>query len=563
MDESIRATSMRRPVRPHPWWREGEVLILITLVCGAYFLRASDLPLRGEESRRATIAREMIWGGDWIVPRQQGEPFLSRPPLGNWLIAAATLVRGRCDVLAIRLPTLTAVLLTTLLIYAFGRTFLGRLGAFAAALAFATMGEILQMGRLAECDTVFTLLLSAALLAWSWGYQRGWPAARGWALGYALAALAALQKGPQAPVYFTGSVALVLVFRGQTRRLFTMDHLLGLSAFALIVGTWQVPFTRAMGWEAMRDIWLGDTAARFQETRPAAVIRHLVTYPVEVLGCTAPWSLLLGAYLSRRFRRSLGDAGPTAQFLAVCAAVGFLPCWASPSGMTRYYMPLYPCLALLAGLVVQRAAETKLSARLRLAWSGGWRLLAALMAGAAAVVPATRLVRHPVAALLAGPLPGTLVYAALACGAAGVVWVGARSSRRRAMRAAALGLACFLAVSYAVIIMDAMVRRSEDAATAVARLKSALPVNVRLASFGPVHHLFAYYFDDPIELRGWNDAEHGCDVNWFCYTSAGDLRIPLPFRWEEVGVIPVDRYRHPKPGNVVVVGRRISAPAGG
>ena len=137
-------------VRRGRWWRESEVLVLIALVIGAFFLRAGDLTIRGEESRWATVAQEMIQSGDWVVPRQQGEPFLSRPPLGNWLIALATLMRGECDAWSIRLPTLFAVLATTLLIYAVGRSFLGRLGAFAAALAFATMGEVLQMGRVAE-----------------------------------------------------------------------------------------------------------------------------------------------------------------------------------------------------------------------------------------------------------------------------------------------------------------------------------------------------------------------------------------------------------------------------
>jgi 4-amino-4-deoxy-L-arabinose transferase-like glycosyltransferase len=499
----------------------------------------------------------MIQTGDWIIPRQQGEPFLSRPPLGNWLIATTAILRGRCDALAVRLPTLTAVLLTTLLVYAFGRTFLGRLGAFAAALAFATMGEVLQLGRLAECDTVFTLLLSAALLVWHWGDRRGWPAAAVWVAGYSLAALAALQKGPQAPVYFAGSVSLSLILRREVQRLFALSHLSGLLTFVLIVGAWQVPFARELGWEATRKIWLGDTAARFHETRPATVILHLVTYPLEVLGCTAPWSLFLGAYLSRRFRRSLGPAAPSAQFLAVCAVVGFLPCWASPSGMTRYYMPLYPCLALLVGLVIQRAAESELSARLRRAWAGGWRLVAAVMAGAAAVVLAARFIRHPDAALLAEPLPLALAYAVVAVGAIGTVRLGLRAGGRRPLRAAAFGLAGFLAVSYAGVVMDAILRRSEDTASAVARLKGRLPAGVHLVSFCPVHHLFAYYYDGPIELRGWPEARRDRDVDWFCFTCAGDVRILVPFRWEEVAVIPVDRYRQPKPGNLVVVGRRL------
>ena len=40
------------------WWREPELAWLIILVVLAYFLRAGQLPIRGEESTRAQIAFE-------------------------------------------------------------------------------------------------------------------------------------------------------------------------------------------------------------------------------------------------------------------------------------------------------------------------------------------------------------------------------------------------------------------------------------------------------------------------------------------------------------------------
>jgi 4-amino-4-deoxy-L-arabinose transferase-like glycosyltransferase len=70
------------------WWLEIELALLVVLVVGAYFTRMTALSVRGEESRRGLIAREMLDTGDWIVPRCQGIPLFSRPPLQNWLIAA-------------------------------------------------------------------------------------------------------------------------------------------------------------------------------------------------------------------------------------------------------------------------------------------------------------------------------------------------------------------------------------------------------------------------------------------------------------------------------------------
>src|SRR5580765_1697191 len=126
--------------RSHRWWREVELVLLMMLVVGAYFTRMTALTVRGEESRRGLIAREMLTTGDWIVPRCQGEPLFSRPPLQNWLIAGLAIVRGDIDAVALRLPSDVALLLTVLLIYGYSRMVLSKLGSLTAGLAFASMG---------------------------------------------------------------------------------------------------------------------------------------------------------------------------------------------------------------------------------------------------------------------------------------------------------------------------------------------------------------------------------------------------------------------------------------
>src|SRR5436189_5106868 len=132
------ASGLEPPAR---WWREPELALLVLFILGAYFTRMSDLTIRGEESRRGLIAREMLTTGDWIVPRCQGEPLFSRPPLQNWLIAGLAIVRGDIDAVALRLPSDVAMLLTVLLIYGYSRMVLSKLGSLTAGLAFASMGQ--------------------------------------------------------------------------------------------------------------------------------------------------------------------------------------------------------------------------------------------------------------------------------------------------------------------------------------------------------------------------------------------------------------------------------------
>ncbi len=71
------------------WWREWEFWAVLMLAGLIYCPRLGEPLPSGEEPRRGQVAREMIASGDWIVPRQQGLPFLSRPPLQNWAIGAA------------------------------------------------------------------------------------------------------------------------------------------------------------------------------------------------------------------------------------------------------------------------------------------------------------------------------------------------------------------------------------------------------------------------------------------------------------------------------------------
>ena len=110
------------------------------------------------------VAQEMLDSGDWIVPRQQGAPFPDRPPLNSWAIIAASKLTGQLDLSAIRLPSVLATLLTTVLIYVYGRNFLSRIGAFGSAAAYCTMAQVLQLGRMAESDALLTLCVSASFV---------------------------------------------------------------------------------------------------------------------------------------------------------------------------------------------------------------------------------------------------------------------------------------------------------------------------------------------------------------------------------------------------------------
>jgi 4-amino-4-deoxy-L-arabinose transferase-like glycosyltransferase len=538
------------------WWREAELALVLALACGAYLPRLGELPARGEEPRRARVACELVCWNDWLVPREQGQPFLSRPPLQNWLIAATCLAVGSWEEWAIRLPSALATVLLTLLIYGYARIGLSRVGALAAALAFATLGEMFPTGRQAESEAVFVLFLGGALLAWHGAWLRGRPALA-WVAGYALAALAALTKGgPQPPAYFVGPVTAYLVLTGQWRRLLTRAHLAGALVAAAVVGAWAVPYGLDQGWDNLRALWMGDTASRFQDWKASEVVLHLASYPLEVLGCTAPWSLLLVAYLSGGLRRALGEARPQAVFAAVCVGLAFPTCWLPPGGQTRYFAPLYPCLAVLVGAVVERCGRPGAAPELRAGWRWYLRVAAAAAALTAAFLAAAPWLAHPWLAGWAAP-PGRALGYALACLAlAGLIaWAG-RAGR---VRLAVCAVASYMVLLFVGVIADVRLRRTEDTAAAVRLLKERLPPGAGLVSLGHVDAIFAYHYAAPIPALGGPEDGVGLAAGqYFCIDGLGNTPLDLPFAWEPVAALSMDRNRHARPERLVVVGRRLA-----
>ncbi len=516
--------------------------------------------MRGEEPTRAQIAREMVLSGDFIVPREQGEPFLSRPPLQNWLIALSCEALGRWDAAAVRLPSVFATLLTVVVTYWYARGFLSSTGSFAAAVSFATMGEMFQTGRLAETEAVFILLVSSSLLVWHGGLTRGWPQWLVWCAGYGLMALAALAKGPQAPVYFLASVWSYLFFTRQSSRLFTRAHLGGIVLALLIVGAWTLLFASRTGTGAVHDIWFGDSSSRFRGWKLTEVALHLLSYPLEVLGCTLPWSPLVLCYLRREARGKSGRVRPQILFTTLCLAIALPTCWLPPGGATRYVAPMYPCLAALIGAVVERwrqadASTVRLQAR---QWFFGSVAAVMVVAAAGALVLAAP--GGSCFGRLAQPAELAVPYAAASVGFAVVTWKCRQPFNPRL----GLGLAAvggFMALTFVGPAMDVRIRRGEDTAGAVARLKRRLPAGQRLVSFGHVDSLFAYYFGEPIspsrQVRGLPGSAG--DLDFFSFNSAGSGRPALPFAWEEVAVVSVDRNHQEPPEVVVVVGRRLPA----
>lgn len=552
--------SAPRPLRTFPWL-EPEVGLLLLLVVVTYLSRVSDLSLRGEETRWAQVAIEMMRSGDYVVPRVQGVVFADRPPFNSWAMILSSSLVGGWGMLAVRLPSVLAVLATTLLIYGYSRDFMGRVAAFGSAAGFASMVQVMELGRLAESEALLTGFTSASLLVWHRGYARGWPPLMTWTAAYALVAVAALVKGPQGPVFFAAGVGCYLVARRDWSFLFSLPHLAGLGVGAFVVGAWVVPFAARTDWSM---VFLSFSEGGYFDQRLvapdwSAYARHLVSYPISVVVSTLPFSLLLAAYVSGPFRRSIGDQGPWVSFLGICLAVAFVMCWLTPQTRQRYFMPLYPCLAPLLGVVIEHGMVAS-----RSAW---YQKLSPRLAGLAAVVmllgglTVAGLTVWPIGALefMVQPAAFVAAYTAFALGAAALAWRWRDSRDALQVRVVTLAIAIFAGLSFAGVAVNAMINVSTDPAGDAAKIRQLVPTDLQLVSLGPAHHKFLYHYGRPVALLPWPAAGRPLDpaVTYFTFSQRRGESRSLPFAWDVVAVYSCDRTRSAsEPEEIMVIGRR-------
>lgn len=553
------------PAAPRTWSDLGAVVLLALFVSVVYGVRLAEPPVVGEESRWATGAREMLATGDWIVPRQQGQVFPERPPMTMWLMGIVGHFRGAVDAIAIRLPSVAAIVLTALLVYGYTRVLLSGFAALVAALAYATMGQVLQIGRMGESEAVFTLLVSASLLLWHLGYMRVWRPIATWSLGFACAALAAYVKGPQAPVYFVAITAAYLAVRRDWHYLVSWQYAAGGAVFLALIAAWQIPFYLATDLHSVAATWAGLAADR---VHLAGLAQHLVAYPIETFVCLLPWSPILVALLKRETRELVADQWPLVLFLLVALAVAYPTVWIVAGAQARYFMPLYPLIAVLIGLVIERCSVAIADRYPRRAWHQF------LLCSSTLIVLLSVVTLTPGKWALGQYQPTwfRLALVPMALAVMWLLWRCYRTSTPSTRLLAVAAIAVFAGIAHGGTLMNAHIARWNDPAAAVARMRQLIG-SAPLVSLTPINHRFAYFYRESIAELDWprEIGDLPPDVDYFCFMrtpgdtaeerESGRGRLwtvspgTLPFAWEEVATVCIERRIRNEPQRVVVLGR--------
>jgi 4-amino-4-deoxy-L-arabinose transferase-like glycosyltransferase len=545
---------LTRPEDAPRWWAEWQLWLVLAVVALAILPRIDAVPFRGEEHRRVQVAEEMAARGDWVVPREQGQVFLSRPPLQQWVLAVSSRVFPGNDRLAARFPSALAVILTSILLYGYSRQFVGRCGAVVAAIAYPTAGEVLGQSQQAETEALFVFLMSSALLLWHWGYSRNWSATTTWALGYGFAAAAGLCKGGlQPPVYLLGPIGMYLLWKRDLRYTLSLGHLAGLFFGLALIAAWAFPCAARVGWILTKYVWMADTSSRFMDWQLGPVLGHLARFPAEVFGCLLPWSILVPAAFVPAVRRALAGNDAVA-FCGIVLLVAFPTCWIPPGGQTRYFAAVYPCFAVLVGALADRAAAVEIAGVMWRRYMLGVSVLVAIVAVAG--VAGTWVLHGTSLERVTLPAGHALVYAVILVG-----FTLAIARLRQALSpggiiagAVAVALAC--GVLHTGVLTDARVNYTNDVELAVAPVNARLSADATMVGIGEVHAAVRYHLHREVPRPLPWEKPVVPPGAYFCFNMYHGARPVLPFEWDEIGVVSVDRFRDRKPECEVLVGRR-------
>ncbi len=547
-----------------------DLIIVLTIALVSIVVRTGRIPLQAEETRRGQFAVEMLRSGDWVMTTQQGLPFIDRPPAQYWVIAASFALAGGVEPgvnagvgrWTLRAPTLISTVLTALLVWWFARKQWGDLAGLTAGIAYPTMAMILDIGRLAETEAQFALLLSASLLIWQYLYASGRPAWQHFAIGYTLCALAALTKGTQAPVAFGGMVVLILAWRRDWNTLFSIWHAVGIALLAGIIAIWQIPSFAATGWKGVWESWFMEASNRTDAG--LGLIKHLATFPFQLLGELLPWSLtlLIFAFPSVRTAIAKNEKRSLASLLLTLVPI-ILPVWLVASANIRYAMPAVPIFAILIGIAISKSANTTAKTPLARALKWSTRGLSVLIVAAVIAMILISLITTTSSPTwmqyVDQPIWLAVLQAAIGVGAAIVIYRSSAGSDVPTPRQAVIAGGFFAAAFSACTLAGVYINRTRDVELLVHEARAAVP-SEELVSLGTIHHQFVFNWPRPIPVVSFDrDASNG-QSKYFVFNRPDDendaSRMP-PFRWREITRIELNRHRGINNGETVIIGERL------
>lgn len=320
-------------------------LLLLVL---AYLSHLDFVPLNADhdEARRALVAGEMIFSGDYLTPTLNGEIYLNKPPLYNWLIIAYFKLFGNYSMFTFRLPVIVATIGMGITVYYFTKKYLSAPVAFFTAFAFMTNGRIMIYDSIVGLiDTTFSWIVYVSFfLIYYYGEKKKYYHL--FLLTYLIAAAGFLMKGFPAIVFQSLSLLAYFIWKRKFNLLFHPAHFAGILLIVVITGAYYLAYL-SVNDIALLDVFgnlMRESSKRtFMEQKSGIAILHLFTFPFTFLYHFAPWTLFVVTFFQKNLWQKLKQ-NDFVYYTVLVFMVNIIIYWISPRIHARYlfmFLPLF------------------------------------------------------------------------------------------------------------------------------------------------------------------------------------------------------------------------------
>lgn len=317
-------------------------LLLVVLVV-SYFINLSVVPLHLEEPRRALIALEMMYNGNFLVPTEMGVAYFKKPPFFNWLLVASFKLFGVSEFSA-RLVTIISMLGMGLATFAFVKKYVNRqVGVFAGLFVLISADLYFHFSQLAEIDVFYSLVVLLSFFGiYHFFEKKKWVVL--FTVVYLLTSIGFLTKGLPSLVFTPISLLAWFIYKRKFMMLISWQHALGIIIFALTAGGYFLAYSQYNDPSGfVNDLWSQSSERTLIEKSAMDFVKHVFSFPLTILKDILPASLFL-IFLFDKDVRARWWKNDVVRFCIILFAANIIVYWVSPGARTRYIYMLYPLL---------------------------------------------------------------------------------------------------------------------------------------------------------------------------------------------------------------------------
>jgi 4-amino-4-deoxy-L-arabinose transferase-like glycosyltransferase len=340
--------------------RHRRTYMLLSVFIGVlWFATLSIRPLfNPDEGRYAEIPREILSGGDWVIPHLNGLAYIEKPPLQYWATALCLRVFGPGEFGA-RFYTALCALCTLFAAWLMARRLWSSAAAWRATAMLSSMLLFLALGQLLTLDMSLTLYMTLALAGFLFA-QTDARSSRWMLLAWTATALGVLTKGPVAAAVPAAVLVIYSLYARDFAPWRRLNVRTGLPLFLLITVPWHWLAARRLP-DFLQFFFVHEHVARYLTPSADREEPWWFFGAVFLLG-SAPWTFpALRAMSTGWRRRGAGEGFNSVLFLWIWVMFVLVFYSVSNSKLIPYILPAMPALAVLMAASPAQALQRDLN----------------------------------------------------------------------------------------------------------------------------------------------------------------------------------------------------------